>query len=32
MAWERKNWIERYQAGERISDLAAEHRVSRKTL
>lgn len=32
MAWERGNWIERYRAGERISDLAAQHEVSRKTL
>lgn len=32
MSWERKDWIERYQAGERISEIAADHEVSRKTV
>ena len=32
MSWERKTWIEQYQAGERISDIAAQYQVSRRTV
>jgi transposase InsO family protein len=32
MVWERQSWLEQYQSGERISDLAEQHGVSRKTL
>ena len=32
MAWERKTWLEEYQAGERIRDISERHKISRKTL
>src|SRR5436305_14396961 len=32
MSWERQNWIEQHDAGERISDIAARHQVSRRTV
>jgi len=32
MSWERETWLERYRAGERVSEIAAAHQVSRKTL
>lgn len=32
MEWEREGWLEEYAAGERISDIAERHEISRKTL
>src|SRR5579864_2574978 len=32
MTWERETWLEEYVAGERISEIAVRHKVSRKTL
>jgi transposase InsO family protein len=32
MEWERKSWIEKYEAGESISEIAREHQISRKAL
>lgn len=32
MSWERRNWIELQQAGERVSDIAARCQVSRRTV
>jgi putative transposase len=32
MEWERKSWMEEYEAGESISEIARRHRISRKAL
>lgn len=32
MTWERHNWVQQKEAGERISDIAAQCQVSRKTV
>lgn len=32
MGWEREQWIQEYQAGETVSEIARRHQVSRKAL
>src|ERR1041385_725111 len=32
MTWEREQWVEEYLEGERISEIAERHEVSRKTV
>ena len=32
MEWERATWLEEYAAGERVSEIARRHQVSRKTV
>lgn len=32
MEWERQSWIEEYEVGERISEIARQHEVSRRTV
>ena len=32
MGWEREQWIEEYEGGERVSEIARRHQISRKAL
>lgn len=32
MDWERKSWVEEYEAGESISEISRRHQISRKSL
>jgi transposase-like protein len=32
MGWEREQWIQEYEGGQRISEIARRHQISRKAL